>query len=48
MQEMRKAAFAEFDKEIKNGMYPSAEYEVASTPEEIEKLREYISALSIR
>ena len=42
MQVMRKNAFKQFDQEIKNGLFPSPEYEVKSHYEEIEKLEKYI------
>ena len=42
MQVMRKNAFKQFDREIKNGLFPSPEFEVKSNYEEIEKLEKYI------
>ena len=42
MQVLRKNAFKQFDPEIKNGLFPSPEFEVESNYAEIEKLEKYI------
>ena len=43
MQELRKIAFSQFNAEVKNGLFPSKEFEVTSTEEELKKLTDYLS-----
>lgn len=43
MQELRKKAFSQFNTEVKNGSFPSKEFEVTSTKEELKKLKDYLS-----
>ena len=43
MQELRKKAFSQFNAEVKNGSFPSKEFEVTSTKEELKKLKDYLS-----
>jgi 3-methyl-2-oxobutanoate hydroxymethyltransferase len=43
MQELRKIAFSQFNAEVKNGSFPSKEFEVTSSEEELKKLKDYLS-----
>ena len=43
MQKVRKEAFSQFNREVKNGLFPSEEFEVTSSEKELKKLRDYLS-----
>jgi len=43
MQELRKIAFSQFNAEVKNGSFPSKQFEVSSSEEELKKLTDYLS-----
>ena len=43
MQKVRKAAFSQFNHEVKNGLFPSEEFEVTLSEKELKKLRDYLS-----
>jgi len=43
MQELRKIAFSQFNAEVKNGTFPSKQFEVSSSEEELKKLTDYLS-----